>query len=358
LKKRVLYILRYFPTLTETFVYEEIRGLMARGHSVTIAALGDRADGAANDELPEVPVLHVPRRSLRSLGAASPGRRWLSTVQRAKDAARLPWLARRVGDFDLVHTHFAGEAAEWARALRRDGGPPYTVTVHASDLFKPRPALVPVLQDAGAVLAVADFHIQRLAEMGISATRLRCGPDLSKWTLGPPPVGPLRALFVGRNVPKKGLDALLDAWPAQGTLDVISDYEGPVPPGVRVLGPLPPSGVRAAMMRANVVVLPCRQAPDGDMDGVPLALMEGLAAGRPVITTAVSGIPELIDEHVGWLLPPDDVPALRAALLAAVQPSERARRGSGGPDRLRARQFTLADQISGLIAAWSAMTPS
>ena len=58
---RVLYVLRYFPTLTETFVYREIEELQRRGVEVTVLALGARADGAANDELPRVPVVRLPR---------------------------------------------------------------------------------------------------------------------------------------------------------------------------------------------------------------------------------------------------------------------------------------------------------
>ena len=59
------------------------------------------------------------------------------------------------------------------------------------------------------------------------------------------------------------------------------------------------------MAACNLFILPCRKASDGDMDGVPVALMEALASGRPVITTSVSGIPELVDEKVGWMVPPN-----------------------------------------------------
>ncbi len=352
----VLYLLRYYPTLTETFVHEEIRAVQAAGWRVTVAALGTRDDGATSDRLPDVPVLRVPRRPLAGrLRAPTVGQQALRDWQRAKDAARLPWLAERIRDVDRVHVHFAGEAAEWAWALRRDGGPPYTVTTHAVDVFRPRPSLLTVLQGAEAVLTVADHHVAHLAARGVSARRVRCGPDLARWALPPAPAAPLQALFVGRDVPKKGLDPLLDAWrPDPGeALHVVSDRQGPPRAGVIWHGPLPPAGVRDVLARCHLAVLPCRRGPDGDQDGVPLALMEALAARRPAITTAVSGIPELIDEAVGWLVPPDDPAALHGALAEARIPGERGRRGAAGPERLRARGFTLADQVAGLLGSWS-----
>jgi glycosyltransferase involved in cell wall biosynthesis len=101
-----------------------------------------------------------------------------------------------------------------------------------------------------------------------------------------------------------------------------------------------------------VLVLPCQRAPDGDLDGVPVALMEALAAGRPVITTPVSGIPELVDEEVGWLVPPGSAPALAEALCAAADPAERLRRGAAGPARLHERSFTISAQVSSVLASW------
>jgi colanic acid/amylovoran biosynthesis glycosyltransferase len=356
---RVLYLLRYYPTLTETFVYNEITRIqqLDEGVHISVAALGERDDGAVQDLLPEVEVLRVPRRPLTGrLRAATVGMRWLREHQRAKDAARLPWLSARLSGFDRIHVHFAGEAAEWARALWLDRGIPYTVMVHAVDLFRPRPSFVEVLRDAEAVLTIADHHVGLLAERGIVAERVRCGPSLEAHA------GPvleeragLRGLFIGRDVPKKGLDTLLSAWespPPGAVLEVISDRVGPVPGGVVLRGPQPAGVVRGALWRSDVLIQPCRRAASGDLDGVPVVLMEALAASRPVITTPVSGIPELVDESVGWLVPPDDVVALRAALWEASAPEERARRGDAGPNRLRDRGFTLTAQARGVLNCW------
>jgi len=357
---RVLYLLRYFPTLTETFVYREIDALRELGVEVIIAALGRRSDGDLQGELPRAQVLRVPRHPIAGrLAAAGPGQRWLSQVRGRAEGARLAWLRQTLPPVDRLHAHFAGGAAEWARALALDLGIPWSVTVHAVDLFKPRPSLDLLLAEAHPVVTVARHHQALLAERGARSSLVRCGPDLARWDLGPPPDGPLHALAVGRNVPKKGLDLLLAAWSEldrpQARLTLVSDMADPGMPGVTVTGLLPPAGVREAMSRANTVVLPCRRAPDGDMDGVPVSLMEGLAASRPAISTTVSGIPELVDTSVGWLLPPEDPAALVDALRAAHDdPAERRRRGARGPARLAEEGFSAPVQARRLLAAWTA----
>ncbi len=374
---KVLYILRYYPTLTETFVNNEIAGAQAAGVQVAIASLGEREDGRIQDELPSVPLFPVPRKALRGLfGPDSAGERWLAEQQRPRDAARLPDLAEIAADFDHLHVHFAGEAAEFAHALHMDSGVSYSVTVHATDLFRPRPSLDAVLAGASAVIAIsrhaAALLRARLRAVGAEAVPVhvvRCGPDATVWAPLPLPGPSLRALFVGRPVAKKGLDVLLEAWARldrpDARLELVTDLPESVrlPAGVQSLGFLPPREVRAAMTRANAFVLPCRPAPDGDLDGVPVAMMEAMAMGRPVLTTPISGIPELVaddpddprtgDCAVGWLVPPDDTSALVEALRAAAdQPSERALRGEAAPDRLWERRFSLADQVRGVLAAW------
>ena len=361
---RVLYLLRYYPTLTETFVHNEIRGVMREtpGLEVRIAALGMRDDGVPPEGLPDVPVLRPPRRPLQAplVWRPSPGERWLARHQRPKDVARLRWLAGQVEGVDHVHVHFAGEAAEWAHALWLDRGLPYSVTTHAVDLFRPRPSLVEVLSAAREVLTVAEHHVANLRGLGIAAVRVvRCGPDLDAVPVLPLPEGAgLRALFVGRNVPKKGLGVLLEAWraarlPAGARLRLVTDGQEALPPGVERLGAQPPSRVMQELGASNLVVLPCQRAPDGDLDGVPVVLMEALAAGRPVLTTPVSGIPELVDAEVGWLVPPGDAGALARALEEiAGDAVGRAVRGGAGRARLVARGFALEAQVRGVRRAW------
>jgi glycosyltransferase involved in cell wall biosynthesis len=362
---RVLYVLRYFPTLTETFVNQEISQVSKLGIDVSVATLGTRPDGALQDMVPEVPIHRVPRRPLGwQLRKMSPGQRWLTTHQRRKDAARLPGLSRIAASMDRIHVHFAGEAAELAHALHLDLGLPYTVMVHATDLFKPRPSLSEVLGRAERVLTISRHNQATLAAMGVQSHLVRCGPSLERIQPTPMPEGPLKTIFIGRRVPKKGLDTLLEAWSGLdlpgAALTLVTD-KGPdaPPPGVTELGLRPTSEIPALLAQHHLLCLPCRRAPDGDMDGVPLVLMEALAAGRPVLTTPISGIAELVDNAVGWLIPADDPRALRKALtsVAADLPSA-GRKGAAGPQRLRERGYHLQAQVQGVVSAWGIDEPS
>ncbi|MDP2307849.1 MAG: glycosyltransferase, partial [Pseudomonadota bacterium] len=152
-------------------------------------------------------------------------------------------------------------------------------------------------------------------------------------------------LAVGRWVPKKGLDTLAAAAILLGErarVRMISD--APALPGVDVRGLRPRAEVAAELATATIFALPCRRAPDGDQDGIPVALLEAMAAGLPVVTTAVSGIPEIVDKAVGWIVPPDNPVALAAALREALDdPAEAARRGAAGRARLGERGFLAGD---------------
>jgi colanic acid/amylovoran biosynthesis glycosyltransferase len=362
---KVLYILRYFPTLSETFVNLEIEELRAQGIEVEVASLGTRADSALAHP-PDVPVHRIPRRLApwtRRGPASSPGARWLAGQQRPRDVRRYRWLAAQMARIqpDRIHVHFAGEAAEFAHALHLDTGHPVSLMLHAVDLFKPRPSMPTLVRSATPALTIAAHHQAHLQAKGLQAKLLHCGPRLADWRLPPPPEGPIRALTVARAVPKKGLDTLLAAWvdaPKDAELTLISDLQagttavGGLPPRVRLLPLCPPDGVRAALAASNLFILPCQRAPDGDMDGIPIVLMEALAACRPIISTPVSGIPELMDGSIGWWTEPEDPAALAAAIRAADDSGARRSRGLAGPGRLRSRGFTLTDQVAGLRAYW------
>ena len=371
---RVLYVLRYFPTLTETFVYREIRGLRDRGVFVDVAAIGARADGELQAP---VPVGRV-RRPPVALHWIFAGLQLLPVLCSRRGLSAYRWIRRIVGwrrglkflalstwsrDYDRLHVHFAGEAAEVAYIAHQIWGTPYSVTTHAVDLFKPRASLPEVLGHADKVLAISEHNQAWLADRhGIVAELVRCGVELPDGAVAPDEAqavvqdGPLRVLAVGRWVPKKGFDLLvqaIDSLQGAAQLVLISDApEDVASPYVDLLGLLPPSELRAHYRDADVVVLPCRQAPDGDMDGVPVVLMEALAQACPVITCPVSGVPELVDDTVGWLVPSEDVDALVDALKQAQDPLERAKRGRAGPDRLQARGFTVDHQVDGLLDAW------
>ncbi len=349
---RVGYVLRYWPTLSETFVAREIGAIGRSGVDVRVLAIGRRADGALQDELPSVPTARPPRapwRGWRDVRAAPA--RWLARHLGAKAALRACWMAEvaRAERLVRLHAHFAGEAAAWARAAAALADVPYSVTVHAVDLFKPAPWLVEVLRDADPVITVCRHHADHLrARYGVDATVVRCGVDPARYPSATPARQSARLVCVARDVPKKGLDELVAAARGVAPLRLVSDAVRLGGPGV-LAGPLPPSRVPRILARASAFVLPCRVAEDGDRDGIPVALIEAMAAGLPVVTTRVSGIPELVDESVGWLVDPGQLRAVLAEVVA--RPAERARRGEAGRERVRAG-WTLERQARELTRAW------
>ena len=334
----ILYVLRYWPTLTETFTHDEIRAV-AKVHAVEVAACDPRGD-------PHVTPLGVPVHARPHRWGWLP---WLpaltlEVLRGGWARPRVLWLALLARKARRVHVPFAGDAAVWAREACQRAGVPYGVTVHAVDLFKPVPELKGVLRDAALVTTISVHNQARLAELGVRSELVRCGVRIGDGGGGD------ALVFVGRNVPKKGLDTLLAAAAeVEGPVRAITD--APAHPRVEILGLRPHAEVLEHVRGARAVVLPCRVAPDGDSDGIPVVLLEALAAGVPVITTAVSGIPEVVDEAVGWLVPPDDPAALAAAMRQALgDPAEARRRGARGPTRLRERGFADTDAHARMAA--------
>ncbi len=350
----ILYVLRYFPTLTETFAHDEIRGVAAAGVPVALAAFGSRPDPGA--EPLGHPVFHPPHRWgwlpwlpallfewFRSPGYIVPRVLWLAVLLRRLQVQR-------------VHVHFAGEAAEWAAAAAARVGLPIGITVHAVDLFKPRPALGRLLAQARPLVTISGYNqawIRRL--YSLEAALVPCGVQLSDRVDAAPEAPPV-FLAAGRWVPKKGFPILLDAMDGlSATLELFSDMPAlpPPPANIRRMGLRSRRELHAAMGRATAFVLPCVVAPDGDQDGIPLVLLEAMAAGLPVVTTPVSGIPELVDAEVGWLVPPGDVGALRSVLEEILKdPEEAMERGRRGRERLARQGRSLQAQVQGMLDLW------
>lgn len=356
---RVGFLVRYWPARSETFVVREVEGLRSRGVEIDVVGIGAR-DGDAPAPLRPPrgrgALALLPPLSALSRAEGRGALRWLLRHVRAKDALRALWVADQGAQlgWERVHAHFAGEAAEWAWAAATVLGVPFSVTVHAVDLFKPRPSFEALLRAARPAITVCRHHRDVIrARTGVDAVVVRSGvaTDVPLARPGDPVC---HLVTVARDVPKKGLDALAAAvGRVDGvTLRLVSDAVRLGGPKI-LAGPLAPQAVPGVLARASAFVLPCRVAADGDRDGVPVALLEAMAAGLPVVTTAVAGIPELVDDTVGWLLPPDDAPALERALREVrLHPDERAERGRRARQRVVREGWTDADHLDGLLAAW------
>ncbi len=164
----------------------------------------------------------------------------------------------------------------------------------------------------------------------------------------------MQIISVGRAVPKKGYDVLLHAlaglppglhWhfthmgggPDRATLQTLATTLG-IADRITWRGSVAQDEVLAAYRASDLFALACRITPDGDRDGLPNVLVEAASQGLACVTTNISGIPELFtDGENGWLVPPDNAPALTDALCHAItSPPARARLGSAAAARVRA----------------------
>lgn len=212
------------------------------------------------------------------------------------------------------------------------------------------------VRHAAAAAAWSDWNARALVdEYGMAPERavtIHPGIDLGWLSDGaerraPRTDGPLRVLFVGNGVRRKGLDLLVEAASrvdSAVSIDAVTNDEIAPSPHVRVHRGVPPQSdeLRRRYAEADVFALPSRA------DAVPLALVEGMAAGLPVIGSRVGAVDELVGD-AGIVVPPRDVESLAGALSRlAADPALRERLGREAAERAR-RRYDAAVEIPRLV---------
>lgn len=389
------YVLRKFPVLSETFILNEILALEALGVPVHVFSLERPNDPRFHDDLPRLraqvsyaPDLLDPEnlwkhnararksfgvRYFRALGYAM-GQGSMSLVWRVLQAAFVANEAKRLKLVHL-HAHFATRPTSVAFLASRLTGIPYSFTAHAMDIYKRElrlEALARKVEHARFVVTVSDYnkaHLEREAGAApAKVLRVYNGIDLQRFAPngGPPSRGPFTLLCVARLVEKKGHRVLLDACALLrdrgvpfrcllvGKGKLRSEVQEQMwaldlAERVELLGPLTQSEVRQRYHEAHAVVLPCLIAADGNRDGLPVSIVEALASGVPVVTTPVTGIPEVVrDGHNGLLVPPGDAAALADALERLIRDPVLYERLRAGARPSVEGAFDLADSARAL----------
>jgi glycosyltransferase involved in cell wall biosynthesis len=274
------------------------------------------------------------------------------------------------GDVRHLHAHFAHGATTVAWLASLVTGIPFSFTGHAKDIYSERlnPAglLRRKLEAAAFAVTCTEANRAHLRAIcpGAAVHRVYHGlnADFSRLVAGPAPErvggdGTLRVLGVGRLVEKKGFDLLVDACADLRAAGVPVEARVVGEDGdhafevrrrarahgldgqFRLTGPMSQAQLFDQYRRVDVFCLPCRVLSDGDRDGIPNVLVEAMACGVPVVTTGVSGIPELVrDGENGLLVPPDDPAALAAALARLHRdPALAAELGRRGRETVRER---------------------
>jgi colanic acid/amylovoran biosynthesis glycosyltransferase len=389
--RHLAYVLKRFPRISETFIAAELIELERQGERVSIFALIDPKEPFRHGFLDHLraDVTYLPERLPRQPGrlavavvrtvVASPlgslrAVRWaLGTRSRAAWRLVLQAMILRTemarAGIDHAHAHFATEGAELARLAHAMGGPPYSLTTHAKDIYHEDVRPEDLQRKLGHALFVAtvseanrDYLTSVLGGNGHihvvpNAVDLRrLGTDVARQP------EPSLVVSIARLVEKKGLADLVEACGLlrQRGVDVRLEVGGDGPLLVQLTaaadaagldgafpGALPHEDVRALYGRATVFCLPCVVASSGDRDGLPTSVLEAMAYGVPVVTTGVNGLPDVvIDGETGLVVPEHDPPALADALERVLRDPELARRlGEQGRHHV-ADSFSLERSVS------------
>lgn len=386
-----------FPALSETFVLNQITTLLGRGHSVTVLAERHSDDAAEHPDVArfglrdrtryELLPARFAERVVRLPGvwrSALPTLRALNVLRYGRAAAslRLAWSASAFGgvpEFDVVQCHF-GALGLKAVLLREVGALRGRIVTafHGEDIINyPRrfrgDLYAPLFAHGDLFLPVSARWNDALVAAGCPADRIRVHRMGVEVRRGPRSNGSaatvataaaaaaharpaLRILTVARLVEKKGVADAIRAvsrlpvdyeyviagdGPLRAELEALAAAEG-VAARVRFVGARSAAEVADLLDAADVFLAPSVTAADGDVEGVPVSIMEAMAAGLPVVSTRHSGIPELVADGVsGFLTAEHDVAGLTRRLSAlAADSALRARMGEAGRDIVE-REFEI-----------------
>ncbi|MCA9924245.1 MAG: glycosyltransferase [Anaerolineales bacterium] len=398
---KIAYIMSKFPHLPETFILREMNQLSALGWPISLYPIINQKQSIVHPSAEQwlLQVKKVPLLSKAIVAAngrmffKNPwryGRIWLQSIIEnlsspkflSRTLAMLPKAAyvaemMQAEGITHIHAHYASHPALMAWIIHQLTGIPYSITVHAHDIFVKFNMLPTKLKGAAAIVAISEYnrtHLQHiLGDWVVPKTHIiHCGIDINSYQ--PAPTPPNQSTFeiinIGSLQPYKGQQYLIQACAIlrdQGIpfrcriigegekraalTKLITDLD--LTEQVVLLGAQTQDAVMALLPTAHCYVQPSVITPQGKMEGIPVSIMEAFASGLPVIATELSGVPELVQpDKTGYLVPPEDAEALAKQLIYIYQnPGDaiaKAKRGRA----LVAQSFELkqnVEQLSDLL---------
>ncbi len=375
----IAYLMNTYPLTSTTFIRREIEALERRGVSVKRFALRGK-DGDLVDPLDVAEVGRTHYILTGNAGglvaalfkelATNPGGfvkalgPWFSMLKAARGGVvrHVAYLLEAIyfrqrakaEEIDHVHVHFLTNCAAVAMLARIMGGPSYSVTVHGPDELTDAPLLsFPAkIEHASFIAAITHFCKSQLIRFssvsaGEKINIVHCALRLDDFEDEGPPPDNQTLVCVGRLCPQKGqvqlpavVAALKDEFPdlkiilvgdgeSRAEIEAEIEKHG-LADRFEIKGWMANTDVRKEIAGARAFLLP------SFAEGLPVVIMEALALKRPVISTYIAGIPELLDEGCGWIVPAGDKDALVGAMRAALNasPSELLALGAEGRRRI------------------------
>lgn len=397
---RVALLVRRFPTVSETFVVNEVRWLLDHGHSAYIVPerLTEdrveippdvRATVVTQPRLPSrragnLPWLVADMLSARVTNRSGPGRLAETGATRKDVLLRMYWLRRvqRLPEIDAFHCHF-GPSALFAARAKGAGfiSAPFVATFHGQDVtarpFRHNNLAMygPVFEQASVMTVGSEFMKQKLTKLGAPPDRVVILPQAVDTALFAPAGDTRRTdsdglvvLSVGRLTEVKGMQHALRAFararrevpalryvivgdgPQRIALETLARDLG-LGTDVDFRGSLDYFSVAAAYREADIVLLSGVRTADGQEEGQGLAPLEAAATGLPVVASSSGGLAEaVLDGTTGVLVTPGDEGALCQAVVAlAGDPGRRLSMGAAGRERVLAR-FSLDVHMTQLLS--------
>lgn len=390
---RIAYLTNAYPKVSHSFIRREILALETQGFEVLRVSIrnggedfpdaADRTEAALTSVLFDggigglvigllVAFLKHPARFVLAMAMAiATGLRGSAGLARSlaylAEACRLVRLleAARIRH---LHVHFGTNPAAVARLARKLSGITYSMTLHGPDEFDAPAALLLAekIHDATFVIVVSDFSRGQAMRWSSPSDWhkirvIRCGLDRTLLDLHPgyvandrEPDAPSSFLCIARLSAQKGLNLLLDAMAAMDSgetfcLRIVGDGELRVnleeqikrlglESRVTLLGWCDGAAIRREILNARALVLPSLA------EGLPVVLMEALALGCPVVATCIAGIPELVDEQCGYLIPSGSELALAHALQEVLESAPARLASMGAIGRRRVLQYHDVDR--------------
>ena len=405
-KPIVVFVLKGYPRLSESFIAQELYGLEQRGLALHLVSLRHPTDKLRHPvhDLIEAPVTYLPEylhqeparvfsgwQSARQLpGFARARATWIRDLWRDRSPNRVRRfgqamvLAHELGPrIAHLHAHFLHTPASVTRYAAMMLGLDWTFSAHARDIWtSPDWELEEKLGDCAwgvTCTAVNDAHLNglsgetrpvELVYHGLDLTRFDVAPKQWNDADGTDATAPIKLLSVGRAVAKKGYDDLLHALASlPGNLNWQCTHIGGGPllddlknlaerlgltPRMRWLGALAQAEVLEQYRTSDAFMLASKIAEDGDRDGLPNVLMEAQSQGLPAIATRVSAIPELIENgRNGLLAEAGDRDELAAAIERCIrEPATRRRLGEAGQEIVQ-RDYSMTRGLDRLLAKFA-----